>query len=357
MKRLGKSEHLLDLIQHPAFTVIHGKISHVNQAARAMHIMEETAIQTLLPENLEAYLNFQGECLYLTVQIFEISCGASITRNGKTDIFILDDPEGNDQLAALELAGNQLRIPLTNLFALLDTHFTGDNLKDIEMIRHVSQLRRNLTSIQRSAQNMSECLNWAKKAVTKTAGDLNQVFKETMEKASSLLSQKDIFIRYTYPQQPVITMFNEEMVRRALYNMISNAAKYSVLDPLIEADLSVDGDKAVISVQSPCCEEEQNLFFNAFANYQRKPSLEDGRLGIGLGMTYIRSAATGHNGTCLIDRPEGKKVRVTITMQLQQPAPSTKLRNHMSKLSNYAGGVDLALLELADILPSHCYDQ
>lgn len=357
MKKLGKSEHLLDLIDRPAFTVMHEKITHVNQAARAIHIQEGTPVQALLPYDQQAYADFTGGCLYLTVRIFETDCGASITRNGKTDIFILDDPTGGDQLAALELAGNQLKTPIANISTLLDTYFTGENMKDREMLHHLSQLRRNVSSIYRAVLNMSDCCTWSNKHTAKEIGDLTALFRETMEKSTALLSKKGIFIHYTYPQNAVVSQFHSEMLCRAMYNMISNAAKYSVITPLIEAALVTYGDMARISVQSPSCDAEQDLFYNAFTNYLRKPSLEDGRLGIGLGMTYIRSAARCHNGTALIDQPEPNKIRVSITLQLQKPEPSTVLRDHMVRLSNYAGGMDLALIELSDVLPPQCYDQ
>ena len=355
MKKLGKSEALLDLINRPGFTVMHGRICHVNQAAGAIHIQEGTPVESLLPNDMQAYMDFTGGCLYLTVRVYDVDCGASVTRNGKTDIFILDDPTGGDQLTALALAGNQLKTPLSNITALLDTHFTDKTIHDPDMLRHLSQIRKNLSCLHRSALAMSDCCSWTAKCADRDTGDLCAVFKEVMEKCATLLSNDGIFIQYNYPREADITQFHYEMLYRAMLNMVSNAAKYSVLKPMIDAELTVTGDRARISVQSPCSDEEQHLFYNAFSNYLRKPSLEDSRLGIGLGMTYIRNAAISHNGTALIDRPGGDKIRVSITLKLEPPTSSTVLRNHIGRLSNYAGGMDLALIELSDVLSAQNY--
>lgn len=355
MNKIGKADHLLDLINQPAFTVKNGKIHHVNHAAKGLHIEEDSMVRDLIPCGLEEYDSFRNGCLYLTVRVLETDFGASVTKTGKTDIFILDDPTGGDQLNALSLAGHQLRIPLSNIMTLLDVYFKNDTQKDSEESFHIAQIKHNTYQIFRVLNNMCDCATWREKAAARETRNICSIFTETMEKCSIALSGSKVWIRHSCPNHPIYTQLNTDMLERALFNMISNAAKFSAPEPLLEAELTQSGNKICISVKSPSTDIQQDMLATAFTHYLRKPTLEDPRFGVGLGMTMIRSAALAHGGTVLIDQPQPDTVRVSMTMTIQKP-DSNKLCSPIYRLSNYAGGLDLALLELSEMLSAQCYN-
>jgi len=356
MKKLGKADYLLDLINQPAFTVMHGKIMHVNHAAKGLHIEEGSMVQDLISSDQEEYDNFKNGCLYLTVTVMGISCGASITRTVKTDIFILDDPTGGDQLSALSLAGHQLRIPLSNIMSVLDTYFQGENANDPEESFHAAQIKHNAYQIYRVLANMCDTASWIENGKVYETRNICSIFNETLDKCSTALSHAKVFIKYSSPNRPIYSQVNSDMLERAIYNMVSNAVKFSTPEPLVQAELTQTGNKLRISIQSPSSEVQQDMLSTAFTHYLRKPALEDSRFGVGLGMTMIRSAAMAHGGTVLIDQPNPNTVRVSMTLMIRQPDSNTKLRSPICRISNYAGGLDLALLELSELLPTQCYN-
>ena len=73
-------QNLLEMIDRPAFVVRDGIITDCNQMARNRQIPAGKSIDTLLPENCEAYKNYRGGILYLTLQLGWIRCGATVTR-------------------------------------------------------------------------------------------------------------------------------------------------------------------------------------------------------------------------------------------------------------------------------------
>lgn len=357
MKKPGKIEQVLDLLTQPAFTVMHGRIMHTNQAAKNLHIVPETPVQELMLSDYEEYKNFTGGCLTLTLQSLGSNLNASITRNGKTDIFVLQDLTENPVLTALARSGLQLRQPLSNILTILDSYESAGKGKKQNNDLQTAQLKKNAMQMLSNIINMSDVGSWIERGVVKESCNICSLFQETMEKCSNALSAAKVYIKYTCSESPIYTSVNAEMLERAIYNMISNAAKFSVPEVFIEAALVKDNNKVRISVQSTAPNAEKDLSTISFNSFLRQPSLEDSHLGIGLGMTLIRSAALAHKGTVLIDIPQPNKIRVSMTLSITPHTPSKTLRSPVLRLSNYAGGLDLALLEFADILPAECYNQ
>ena len=114
------TQNLLEMIDRPAFTVCNGIISECNQMAKNRQIPLGTPITELLPDECDAYTNYTGGILYLTLQIGWIPCGATVVRQNGQDIFLLDRDADQTQLQALSLAAQQLRVPLSNAMTVAD---------------------------------------------------------------------------------------------------------------------------------------------------------------------------------------------------------------------------------------------
>ena len=94
---------------------------------------------------------------------------------------------------------------------------------------------------------------------------------------------------------------------------------------------------------------------NLFHRYSRQPALESRDFGLGLGMSLIHSAASAHGGTVLIEQPKNGKVRITMTLKIEQ-SNHTDVRSPILVPDIY-GGQDQALVELSDVLPTKFYDK
>ena len=97
-------QNLLEMIDRPAFLVQDGLITDCNQMAKNRQIQAGTPIAKLLPEECDAYQNYNGGILYLTMQIGWIQCGATVVRQSDGDLFLMDRDADQAQLQALALA-------------------------------------------------------------------------------------------------------------------------------------------------------------------------------------------------------------------------------------------------------------
>jgi signal transduction histidine kinase len=112
-------------------------------------------------------------------------------------------------------------------------------------------------------------------------------------------------------------MIDEALMRRAIWNLISNAVKYSPAGTAIEIGLARDGDQALISVKDHGIgvpEEDRKDLFEIFHRAHNVGSIQ----GTGLGLPIVKQAVLAHGGT--IDFESKIGIGTTFTIKLPRVA-------------------------------------
>jgi len=144
-----------------------------------------------------------------------------------------------------------------------------------------------------------------------------------------------------------------EKMGKTIYNLLSNALKYTPKGGQIQLALRQNGKQFRFSVTDTGPGIPQKEQATIFSRYLREPGIEDARNGIGLGMQLIRLAASRHLGAVLVDHPEGFGTRLTVTFS---SVPECNRGLHAKLLGgDYAGEKDHTLIELSEFLPSELY--
>ena len=299
-------------------------------------------IDKYLGDSIAAYRDFSGGCLYLNLDLLSSTCGASVTVAGSQHLFCLDQPAQADQ--ALALTAQQLRAPLHTLYAVADSHPEAETL------------RRGLSQIHRIVTNMSDFPRYREQGSFRfELTDLCSIFSETVEKAAALMESSGLRLNFSALPQCVFGLADREMLERAIYNLISNAAKFSPKGGTIEAKLTTRGNTLCFTIQDQGEGIRPEILSSIFTRYLRSPGIEDSRHGVGLGMALVRTVAACHSGTVLIDQPENGGTRVTMTLTVQSSSGGTLRSPVLLPKSDFSGGHDRWLLELFDILPADSY--
>lgn len=348
-----ENQNLLEMMDRPAFIVRDGIITDCNQMAKNRQISIGMPVAKLFPEDQSPYHDDCGVTLYLTLQIGWIPCGATVIRQDNCDIFLLDRDTDQIQLQALALAAQQLRGPLSDVMTLSDRLFP--ELQEENQQEQASQIRLALFQLMRLISNMADAERYAcLDSPTYENTELCSFFREIVEKADTSLGQTGVHLRFSYPEKPVFTLVDRERMERAVYNLLSNAVKFSASDDYVEVKLSRNGKLAYLTVEDHGSGITGHVQGSLFHRYMREPAIEDSRYGLGLGMTLVRTAASIHGGTVLLEQTNGTRVTMTIAIRKEIPGSlrSTKLR-----IGDYAGGRDLGLLEFSEILPASAYKE
>lgn len=344
---------ILDRFLTPAFTVKDGCIHQVNYAAQRCMIAPGTPISSLLEADPQAYADFTGGCLYLTLAIGGQDFGAAVTKQDGFDLFVMDHEVEQQQLRALALASRELRGPLADIMSAADRL-----LSQLDQNQHADDaagINRSIHQLHRLVCNMSDAARYeSEPAMNQSLRDMSAIFDEAFEKAAALTQHAGVTLRYVTTQTPVYGLADEEKLERAVYNLISNSLKFTPKGGVIEAKLTLRGSRLYLTVQDSGTGIPAELRGSVFNRYQRNACIEDGRYGIGLGMVIVRAAAAAHGGTVLLEQPEGQGPRFTVTFAVRQSSMAA-LRTPLPTV-DYAGGRDHGLLELSDVLPPSAYE-
>lgn len=333
---------LLELLEFPAFLVQENYIVQANAAAKGRLITPGTSIDDILDASREVYHKFTSGSLYLTLSIKRHPCGATVSIANDMHLFCLDQYDQADR--ALALAAAKLRSPIHTLFA------ASEPFPQEEVFQH------HLFQLHRMVTNMADYPKYLNRGESQFENmDAGWVFAEIVDKCRTLLEKAGIKLHYSALPQCVVMPIDEEMLERAVYNLISNAAKYSPAGGTVDIKLSASDACVYFTIQDQGPGIPQDILSSLFNRYLRFPGIEDSRHGIGLGLPLVKVAAARHNGTVLIEQPECGGTRVTMTLAL--PSDDTILLRStvMTPKIDYAGGKDHGLLELCDVLPSNSY--
>lgn len=356
MERITDTIEMLDLLVQPGFCVRGGKITGVNPAAAALLIEAGEDIAPRLITGKEEYAAFSDGCLYLTLDVSGQRCGCRVTRMKDADVFLIDQDADQAELQAMALAARELREPLANVMITANRLFPIAALSDDPQTQdQVSRLNRGLYQMLRVITNMSDAGRFSAGASScQESKNITVFMGEILSKAREMVSQIGIELRYEGPDTHIYTLVDSQLLERAVLNILSNAVKFTAEGGCIQVKLCQTGNKLRLTVEDDGQGISQELLGSVFHRYLRQPALEDSRYGIGLGMVLIRSAASSHGGTVLIDQPGETGVRITMTLAIRQQTEAL-VRSNVLRV-DYAGERDHTLLELSGSLPSHLYD-
>lgn len=353
MEHSIQNNEILDNLMCPAFTVADGIIVNANQSAMQRGIQVNTSIADLIAIGAEEYAHYSEGKLCITLSIQNITYDATITVSGNNHIFCLTSDYEEPELRAFALAAQQLRGPLatamTSTAQLMPNASDWNRPEDKETL---AQLNRSLYQLLRAVSNMSDTAQYGnRQEYNMQTCDLRSFFNEVLEKSALLASQAGRTLNFKQPKQPIYGLADTEKLERAVLNLISNAIKYTPQHGVINASLRYSNNKLIFTIQDGGTGVDPQVRSNLFSRFLREPGLDDGRSGIGLGMTIVRSVAAIHGGTVLMEQPQNEGARFTMTLVVNQTS-----NNLVRTPVILPSGMDSSLIELSDVLPAGLYE-
>lgn len=203
---------------------------------------------------------------------------------------------------------HELKTPLTAIRAFGDL-LHSERVRQPERIREYGGIIKTesdrLTKIINNILEMSR-LERGVRSYRFEENDLVSTVAETIEMFRHSTEAADFEIKTDFPAQTIETVYDENALRQALVNLLSNAAKYSENNKTIEVALKTDTNQSIIEIKDfgvGISAEEQKNIFTAFHRTSQNEIQQIG--GAGLGLAIVREIVKAHGGEVTVESELG----------------------------------------------------
>ena len=347
MEKSEDFRKLLEWMARPAFFARDGRIRFANQAAKKRMICEDSLLAPMLGGSREEFDALKEGTLSLTVQAGSRAYVATAERMGGGALFLLSAEQEDEELRALALASQQLRLPLNQ--ALTGTEALLGAADDAAR-QQLAGVNRSLYQLLRIVLNMSDA--YASCARNTELQDVSAVVQEVMDRSEVLFARVGVRLEFTNLPQGILSCCDAAMLERAVCNLLSNALARVCPGDTVAASLTRRNARLYFTVKNPGGEKALPAAPGAFSRFLREPGLENSRNGLGLGLRLVQAAAAAHGGTVLMEPMPDGGMQVTMSLAIRQTGDT--LRSSPLRI-DYAGERDHELIEFSQLLPSDLY--
>lgn len=241
----------------------------------------------------------------------------------------------------------QMRSALVNTFAALNRIAPIEDRKaDPALDQNTAILLQGLYRLQRFAGNLGDISGLlAGHALPLKYCDLASLAEKVYREALPLAECSRQTLRFCCEKDRLFTAANSDAVRRILFNLLSNAMKFTPAGGEITIRCRRTDEQILLCVEDTGCGISPELSEQLFDRYLYTERMDPAPHGLGLGLPLSRYLAEAQGGRLLIEsRVEGG---TCVTLAL----PFRIVRGTLeTPVFDYTGGFSQALVELSDAL-------
>ena len=195
----------------------------------------------------------------------------------------------------VSMTSHEFRTPLSTIFSsasIIDRYMLTEQQANRE--KHTRKIKKSVTML---IQILDEFLNLARleKDVVivnsaSTPYSLSHFCRETVEELDSILKEGQR-IECSTPDPDILIQLDPSLLKQVLYNILSNAIKYSAAGSQINLDCSIQGNTLELKIQDKGIGipiEEQKHLFTRFFRASNSTHIQGTGLGLHLVLHYLK---------------------------------------------------------------------
>lgn len=203
---------------------------------------------------------------------------------------------------------------------LLEEEIDQEKKSQLSMVKRNTRRLLNLVNQLLDFRKLEE----QELRLNKTPGDIVPFVRDVVESFRDLADRRHINFSFQSSFDSYYTQFDKDKIERVLFNLLSNAFKFTGRDGEVDMRLRKEdsNDGIVISIADNgigMSEEEQDRIFDRFFQGETAPGVMNQGSGIGLSIT--REFVKLHSGSIHVSSLLGKGSEFTIRLPLEEQAP------------------------------------
>lgn len=216
---------------------------------------------------------------------------------------------------------HEFRTPLTLIQAPLENLLTGRQLSSAQKDQ-LHLMQRNVTRLMRLVNQLLEFrrIESGKLQLKVSENELSAFVTDIMEAFRGIAMSKHIDFRLISRQPDITAWFDQRLFDRVLYNLLSNAFKFTPDYGKVHISLEKPehSTAAVIRIEDDGAGMDETTLAHAFELFYQ--SRESGHKGTGIGLALTREIISLHHGTIEVQSHKGRGTAFTISLPCNSDA-------------------------------------
>lgn len=210
---------------------------------------------------------------------------------------------------------HEFRTPLTLILSPLEDLIQNDKIR--------SMAEKNLNLIHKNVYRLLRLINQLidyrkiehdKMLLSVSQNNIVAFLKDILESFQYSAKKKNIDIRLVTDAQEINVWFDANMLDKVIFNLLSNALKFTPANGIISAEITHDSESVFLSIKDNgpgIAAEEIEHVFEYFYQAQTNSSK-----GSGLGLSLSKELMTLHHGDITVESTKWQGTKFSIRLQL-----------------------------------------
>lgn len=255
-------------------------------------------------------------------------------------------------LSMLPRAAAQMRGALSNLyFAAARLAPAAAREQDAELDAKAALVDQSYYRLIRMVNNLSATCYLNEEPLPLRDRDIVEFVADIFAKAASLAPLRELETRLICAADSHVCAFCPDALEQLLYQLLSNAFKFTPSGGLITMELRLSGGRVLLSVEDTGPGIDPERMETLFDSYHQSEAPAPPPQGLGLGLAICRGIAQGHGGILTAESHAGKGSRFTFSMP-DRLSGSTLAEPRF----DYSGGFNSTLMALSESMPPEAFE-
>jgi len=234
---------------------------------------------------------------------------------------------------------HEFRTPLTLIIGYIER--TLDTMDDINPAELSRQYNIVLSNARRLHKLINQILDISKidarmMRFKEEPADIIGLIKNIMLAFESVAHSKKIEFTGEYDSESLYCLFDREKIEKIIYNLLSNAFKFTDKDGKIKVTITSAGENVILSVKDTRSGIDESMLPKIFDRfYQADNTMTRNYEGTGIGLSIVKEYVEMHNGAIEVQSVTGSGTTFILTLPLKKIEPEFIQHEHFSYAVNH----------------------